>query len=178
MRSFGRDFLPSGAVHVRGFGVPSGHCSLAFHAAGRSSAPCGHKLGQADDVVGGHGEDESGADLEHARPPTVFVRPKAFLDALAQPSAPGSKARGHARGDLARDRGLARLGPMLAHRPVDCDMRLSRNRRINHVITMKRLAKSCLNRRLKRLLGASRSQGGAQQAGQSGGRQAHERHDR
>ena len=29
-------------------------------------APCGHKLGQADDVVGGHGEDESGADLVEA----------------------------------------------------------------------------------------------------------------
>ena len=32
-----RDFLQAGAAHVRGFGPPSGHCSVAFHAAGRSS---------------------------------------------------------------------------------------------------------------------------------------------
>jgi hypothetical protein len=53
-------------------------------------APCGHKLGQADDVVGGHGEDESGADLGeaahlHLRQAADRLRPaEAFLDALAQ----------------------------------------------------------------------------------------------
>ena len=45
-------------------------------------APRGQELGQADDVVGGHGEDESGADfarprtLNCVRPPTVFIQPK------------------------------------------------------------------------------------------------------
>jgi hypothetical protein len=45
-------------------------------------APRGQELGQAHDVVGGHGEDESGADLGKAahlrlrETPTVFVQPK------------------------------------------------------------------------------------------------------
>ena len=45
-------------------------------------APRGDKLGQADDVVGGHGRDESGVDLARPRTftcwrmPTVFVQPK------------------------------------------------------------------------------------------------------
>src|ERR1700758_1935428 len=45
---------------------------------------------------------------------------EAFLDALAQPL---TDRIAHTRGDLARNGGLARLA-MLAHRPVDCDMRL------------------------------------------------------
>src|SRR6185437_6940643 len=46
-------------------------------------APRGQKLGQADDVVGGHGEDENGADLGegahlHRSEPADRLRPCAI----------------------------------------------------------------------------------------------------
>jgi hypothetical protein len=90
-------------------------------------APRGDKFGQADDVVGGPGEDERSADLReaahlHLRETADRLRPaEAFLDALARPLADRVT---EARGDLARNRGLARLA-MLAQRPVDRDVRLN-----------------------------------------------------
>ena len=67
---------------------------------GLGFAPCGHKLGQADDGVGGHGEDENDADLGdaahlHLSEPADRLRPaEGFLDALAQPLPPGLKPGG------------------------------------------------------------------------------------
>src|SRR5271155_1913498 len=87
----------------------------------------GQELRQADDVVGGHGEDESGADFGEAthlnlRQTANCLGPaEAFLDALAQPLA---DRIAHTRGDLARDRGVARLA-MLAHRSVDRHVRFN-----------------------------------------------------
>jgi hypothetical protein len=83
------------------------------------------ELGQADDVIGRHGEDEDGANLvepayPHLRQAADSLRPaEAFLDALAQPL---TDRITEARGDLRRNGGLARLAG-LAHRPVDRDVR-------------------------------------------------------
>ena len=41
-----RDFLQAGSAQVRGFGVTSGHRSLAFHVAGRTSPLAAISLGR------------------------------------------------------------------------------------------------------------------------------------
>jgi hypothetical protein len=84
------------------------------------------ELGQADDVVGGHGEHEHGADfveaahLELRKPADRLAPAEALLDAFAQPLADRLV---QARCAFGRDGGLALLAG-LAHRPVDRHVRL------------------------------------------------------
>ena len=121
-----RDFLQAGSAQVRGFGVTSVIVLWLFMSldARRPLRPLAWAGGRC---CRRPWRRRSGADLGEAvqlylRETANCLRPaEAFLDALAQPLA---DRIARARGDLARDGGLARLA-MLAQRPVDRDMRLN-----------------------------------------------------
>ena len=88
-----RDFLRLDAAQVQEFWREVGSLFSGSSCRWPGFAARGQELGQAHDVVGGHGEDESGADLGkaahlHLRETADRLRPaEAFLDALAQPLA-------------------------------------------------------------------------------------------